>query len=228
MGRGQKKGRVMVVSKIYPAAALLLGLLAAPAHAQIVEDDQDWFVQFGVTQLMLRDTIELRAGGTLVPGADIKTKTHYTPSVSIGYFVGRNVAVGVTLGIPPKIKIRGKETLEPFGLLAKTTYGPTALTLQYHPNRGGVFQPYVGAGVTYMVIFDADDASFQDVTIEDDLAPVLQVGANYMFTRKFGAFLDVKKGFLRTTARGTFGGTPIEGDVKLDPWVISAGGIISF
>ena len=217
----------MVASKMFPATAIALGLAAAPAHAQTVDDD-NWFAQVGVTQLSLRDTIELRAGGTLVPGADIKTKTHYTPSVSIGRFVAPNVAVGVTLGIPPKIKIRGKDTLEPFGLLAETTYGPTALTLQYHPIRDGAFQPYVGAGVTYMIIFDADDASFQDVTIEDDLAPVLQAGANLMFNRKLGAFLDVKKGFLRTTARGTFGGIPIEGDVKLDPWVVSAGGVVKF
>jgi outer membrane protein len=217
----------MVVSKYFAAAAIATGLSAAPAHAQIVDDD-DWFAQVGVTQLSLRDSIELRAGGMLVPGADIKTKTHYTPSVSIGRFVGRNVAVGVTLGIPPKIKIKGKGSLEPFGLLAETTYGPTALTVQYHPNRGGRFQPYVGAGVTYMIIFDADDASFQDVTIEDDLAPVLQAGANYMFTPKVGAFLDVKKGFLRTTARGTFNNIPIEGDVKLDPWVVSAGGVFTF
>ena len=217
----------MVVSKYYPAAAIAFGLLAAPAQAQTVDDD-NWFVQVGVTQLSLADKIELRAGGMLVPGADIKTKTHYTPTVSIGRFVSRNVAIGVTVGIPPKIKIQGKDTLAPFGLLAETTYGPSALTLQYHANRGGAFQPYVGAGVTYMIIFDADDASFQDVTIEDDLAPVLQAGANYMFSRKPGAFFDVKKGFLRTTARGTFGGIPIEGDVKLDPWVVSAGGVIRF
>ena len=216
----------MVVSKIYPAA-IALGLLAAPAQAQIVDDD-DWFVQVGVSQLSLADKIELRAGGTLVPGADIKTKTHYTPSISVGYFVGRNVAVAATVGLPPKIKIRGKDTLEPFGLLAETTYGPTALMLQYHPLRGARFEPYVGAGLSYMIIFDADDGSFQDVTIEDDLAPALQAGAHLMFTDKVGMFADVKKAFLRTTARGTFGGTPIEGDVKLDPWVVSVGGAFRF
>lgn len=217
----------MVVSKIYPAAAIAFGLAAAPAQAQIVDDD-DWFAQVGISQLSLADEIDLRAGGTVVPGADIKTETHYTPSVSIGRFIGRNVAVGVTLGVPPKIEIWGKGTLEPFGMLAETTYGPTALTLQYHVNRGGQFQPYVGAGIAYMIVFDADDGSFQDVTIEDDLSPALQIGANYMFTRKLGAFLDVKKAFLRSTARGTFGGAPIEGDVKLDPWVISAGGTVRF
>lgn len=217
----------MGVSRFLPATCLAIGLTAAPAHAQIVDDD-NWFVQVGVSQLSLADKIVLRAGGMVVPGADIDTKTHYTPSVSIGRFVAPNIAVAATVGIPPKIKIKGKDTLAPFGLLAETTYGPTALMLQYHPNRGGRFEPYVGAGVSYMIIFDADDASFQDVSIEDDLAPALQVGANYMFTPKYGAFLDVKKAFLRTTARGTFGGIPIEGDVKLDPWVVSAGGTFKF
>lgn len=218
----------MVIRTVSMAAALALGLFAVPAQAQSFDDDSKWFAQLGVTQLSLRDVIDLRAGGVTVPGADISTKTHYTPSLSVGRFVSRHFAVNLSIGVPPKIKIQGKGALEPFGLLAKTTYGPSALTLQYHPNRGGRFQPYVGAGAVYMIVFDSDDASFRDVTIEDDLAPVLQAGANVMFTPRFGVFGDVKKGFLRTTARGTFGGTPIEGDVKLDPWVISAGGVIRF
>src|SRR3546814_19450752 len=90
--------------------------------------------------------------------------------------LGNQVAVVLTVGLPPHIEIDGDDALEPFGRLAETTYGPAALMLQYRPIREGTFQPYVGAGACYMIIFSADDGAFRDVEIADDLAPALEIG----------------------------------------------------
>lgn len=208
------------------AASFAAVALASPAAAQTA--DQNWFVRGGVTQLTLADEIDLSVAGTDVPGTALDTKSHYTPTVQIGRFIGSNFAAALTIGIPPHIEINGAGSLEPFGKLAETTYGPATLTLQYRPLREGTFQPYVGAGIAYMLVFSTDDAAFQDVEIDNDLSPALEAGVDIMLTERYGIFLDAKKAFLRTEARGTFGGAPVVGQVRLDPWALSAGAVFRF
>lgn len=208
------------------AASLAAAAFASPAAAQTA--DQKWFVRGGVTQLTLEDVIDLEVAGTDIPGTALDTKSHYTPTVQIGRFIGQNFAAALTVGIPPHIDIKGAGTLEPFGKLAETTYGPATLTLQYRPLREGTFQPYVGAGIAYMMVFSTEDAAFQDVEIDDDLSLALEAGADIMLNDRYGIFIDAKKAFLRTEARGTFGGAPVVGQVKLDPWALSAGLVFRF
>lgn len=69
-----------------------------------------------------------------------------------------------------------------------------------------------------MIIFSTKDGAFQEVEIDNDLSPALEAGADFMLTERFGIFVDAKKAFLRTEARGTFGGNPVVGKVRLNPW----------
>lgn len=216
----------MINRLVLTAIAAAAALFATPACAQ--DAGTRWFVRGGVTQLTLADEIKLSVAGTPVDNPGISTESHYTPTTQAGRFIGRNFAVALTVGIPPHIKIQGSKALAPFGTLAETTYGPATLTAQYRPLRTGVVQPYVGAGAAYMIVFSTKDAAFRDVKIDNDLSPALEAGADIMFNKRFGLFIDAKKAFLRTTARGTFGGAPVVGKVRLDPWALSIGGTVRF
>lgn len=209
-------------------AAVLAGSIGTSALAQDVETDRKWFARVGVTGLSMADGLSLSLAGTPIAGADLNTPFHVTPTFQIGRRLGSDFAIVFTGGIPPNIKIDGRGTLEPLGKLADTTYGPTVLSLQYRPLRSGPVQPYLGAGISYMFVFDADDGAFQDVEIDEDIGPALEVGTDIMLTERYGLFLDVKKAFLRTDARGTFGGAPVTARAKLDPWAFSIGGVIRF
>jgi outer membrane protein len=201
-------------------------LSASPAAAQ--EASSNWYVHGGITRLSLADGIKLNFAGAPVPGAGIHTKPSYTPTVQVGRYFGQHVALALTVGLPPHIDIQGRGTLQPFGKLAETTYGPCVATLQYHPVRSGPVQPYVGAGAAYMIIFSTKDAAFQNVRIANDLAPALEGGTDIMLGKRVGLFVDAKKAFLRTTARGTFGGAPVVGKVRLDPWAFTTGVTVHF
>ena len=218
----------MMTSKILPWLALPVLLAAASPAAAQGDDDTKWFARAGVTRLRLADKIQLTAGGAPVPGADIHTPTHYTPTVQLGHYFAKNFAVALTVGVPPHINIYGRQTLQPFGKLAETTYGPAVLTAQYHPLRSGPVRPYIGVGAAYMIVFSAKDGAFQNVHIDNDLSPAIEGGTDIMFSRRVGLFLDVKKAWLRTTATGTFGGAPVVGKVKLDPLALTAGIAIHF
>ena len=216
----------MLNMKIPAIAMLAAAFAASPAAAQ--EASSEWYVHGGLTRLSLADAIKLDFAGAPVPGAGIHTKPSYTPTVQVGRFVATHVAVSLTVGLPPHIDIQGRGTLQPFGKLAETTYGPAVLSLQYHPLRKGPVQPYVGAGAAYMIIFSTKDAAFQNVRIANDLGPAIEGGTDIMISRRIGVFLDAKKAFLRTTARGTFGGAPVVGKVRLDPLALTAGLTVHF
>lgn len=209
------------MNAIFRAATLLTATLAAaPAMAQ---EEQDWFVHVGPGRLALVDKAEITAGGAEVPGAGIDSEAQLTGIVEIGRFVAPSIAVSLTLGGPPLVEIDGTGSLEGLGRLADVRYGPSALTVQYHPIREGDFQPYVGVGATYMHIFSTKDGALTDVEVKNDIGPLVQAGAKYWVGESWGIFFDVKKGWLRTRATGSLGGAPVVADIKLDPFVLNAG-----
>lgn len=209
-------------------AAILVALGASGTAHAADEAGNKWFVRPGATGISMADGLTLSLAGTPVPNTDDNTKFHVTPTIQIGRFIGDDFALSLTVGIPPHIKVQGKKSLAPFGTLAETTYGPATFTVQYRPIHNGPVQPYLGAGVCYMLVFDADDGAFQNVEIDDDIGPTLEAGTDIMLSKHHGLFFEVKKAFLRTDAHGTFGGAPVEARAKLDPWAFSVGGVIRF
>jgi outer membrane protein len=185
--------------------------------------DSRWVIRAGLTSLTLADQIDLSVGGAPFPNADLSTFEHHTPTVQIGYMVTPTVAVTATLGVPPTINVFGGGSIGALPRLGRVTYGPTALTLQYHPIRSGWLRPYVGAGLSYMIVFGTKDGAFEDLKVKNDLGWALEAGTDLMVDRRWGMFLDVKKAGLRPTATGTFAGAPVVGKTRLDPWAFSAG-----
>ena len=183
----------------------------------------DFIVKLGVTSLSLADKIDLKVGGAPFPNAGLSTRAHQTASVQAAYFFTDTLAVNATLGFPPTIKIFGAGSIGALPMLGKTTYGPTALTLQWHPVKTGRVRPYVGVGASYMIVFDAQDGAFQDLHIDNDLAPAFEAGVDLPFTDRLGLFLDAKKALLRPRSTGTFMGLSVEGQTRLDPWALTVG-----
>ncbi len=186
-------------------------------------DDTRWTIRAGLTSLRLADQIDLSVGGAPFPGAGLSTFEHATPTVQIGYFLTDNIALNATLGIPPTVAVYGGGTIGALPKLGEVTYGPTALTVQFHPLRDGRIRPYVGAGVSYMIVFDTEDGAFQDLEVTNDFGLAFEAGTDFMITDRWGLFVDVKHALLRPTATGTFMGAPVVGETRLDPWAYSAG-----
>lgn len=189
----------------------------------IGRDRSRWTIRAGLTSLSLADEIDLSVGGAPFPGAGLSTFEHATPTVQIGYFLTDNIAVNATLGIPPTVDVYGGGTIGALPQLGQVTYGPTALTLQFHPIRHGRIRPYVGAGVSYMIVFGTEDGAFEDLEVENDFGLAFEAGTDFMVTERWGLFVDVKHALLRPTATGTFMGAPVVGETRLDPWAFSGG-----
>ena len=196
--------------------------------ADLGPDDHRWVVRAGLTTLSLADKVRLSVGGAPFPGAGISTFEHYTPTVQIGYMVTPVVALNATLGLPPTIDVFGAGSIGALPKLGRVTYGPTAFTLQYHPVRSGWIRPYVGAGLSYMIVFGTKDGAFRNLDVGNDLGWAFEAGSDFMINRRMGMFVDVKKAGLRPRATGTFNGIPVVGDTRLDPWAFTGGMVFHF
>ncbi len=188
-----------------------------------------WFIKAGATMLALQDHLNLSVGGAPYPGAKLNTDNHFTPSIQIGWNFYDHLAAVLTAGLPPTIDASGGGTAAVLGKLSQVTYGPTALTIQYRPFEEGWFRPYVGAGGSYMIMFHSSDAGvLLNTHLTNDLAPVVEAGADFMVSDRYGFYAEVKKAWLETRATGTLFGAPVVGEAPIHPLVVSVGTIFRF
>lgn len=198
--------------------------------------DGKWLLRAGAARLELDDTLSLTVGGAPFAGASLATDPHWTPVVQFGRRLTDKFAVVATLGLPPEIDASGGGTAAAFGKLAEVKYGPSALTVQYQPLTTGWFRPYVGLGATYMIMFSTKDSILTNVDMENDLAPVVELGADLMVNDGYGFFVEAKKGWLETTATGNvspaagppLAGAPVVGQAEIGPMVYSLGAVFRF
>ena len=200
-------------------AAAALSAAASAASAQ----DSRWFVRLGPAIVDLDEKATMYAAGTLVPGADVSIEPETTLAVEVGYFVTPNIAVSFTGGYPPTFEVESAGTLTGLGRDGDILGGPAAVTAHYHFNRQGRLQPYLGAGMAFMYVFDTTDGVVTDVEVDNAAGPAVQAGVNYDVNARWGAFVDYKKAWFTTEARGFLGGAPIRADIQLDPAVWNAG-----
>jgi outer membrane protein len=168
------------------------------------------------------------AAGQPVPGANVKINPQYTIEAELGYFVTPNVALAVAGGIPPMSRVHAAGSVEPLGVLGRALYGPSTATVQYHWNREGKFQPYVGAGAAFLIIFKTHDGAVTDLKAKNDVGEAVQVGFDYMVNDKWGGYFDAKQTWLKTTTTGFLGGAPVVGKVRLNPAAFTVGVVRRF
>jgi outer membrane protein len=217
--------------------AVMIGASLLPAHAadpvsaetfekspiEPVSMFDGFYLHVGPGMLDLNEGADIRVGGALQAGASIDIDPHFSAIVEAGYFFTPNFAVSFTGGLPPKIDIMGAGAAAPLGRLGTMTYGPSTLTAHYHFTNFGRFQPYIGAGPTFMLAFDTKDGALANLKVDHAIGFAVQIGADFMINENWGAFVDFKKAYLRTKATGTLGGAPVTSDVRLDPAVYHVG-----
>jgi outer membrane protein len=208
-----------------------VGACCALAPAAVAQD-RGWFVHAGPGYLAPDESAEIQAGGAPFPGANVSIDSSLTAAVEIGRFFTPNIAAGLTFGLPPREDLNGEGVLAPFGKLGELKYGPAALTGQYHFNPTGRFNPYVGAGVALQYNFADDDGAAADLEVDNAGGPAIQFGAELMFSPRVGAFVDYKKAFYSTEARGQLltpnGPIPFTADIQVDPAFLHGGIVYRF
>lgn len=161
-------------------------------------------------------------GGAGIAGAKVDVTDSIVPELDITYFFTPNIAAELILGTTPHTA-KGKGAIAGLGTLGKAWLLPPTLTLQYHFTNFGAFKPYIGAGVNYTLFYGEEHGALNQFKIDHAAGLAVQVGFDYMLNKNWGINFDVKKLYLRTTARGNLPGGPVKAKMHLDPWIIGAG-----
>jgi outer membrane protein len=182
-----------------------------------------FYVHVGPAGVFLDEGATINVAGNRIIGGDISVKQQLTLAIEAGYFLTPELAVSFTGGFPPRVKVEAAGTMNGMGLVGETTYGPMTLTAHYHFTGLGRFQPYIGVGAAFMYVFDRKDGLMSRLELDNAAGVALQAGADFMIDQHWGVFVDVKKAYLRTEARGFLGPAPVKADITLDPTVVHAG-----
>ena len=205
----------------------LIGASAQTSSGNTGKNDESptrWYIRFGVAGVIYHPDATVNAGGSPVPGASVHVSNNVTGTLDIGYYLLPNITVSLLGGVPPKPKLSGAGTIEPYGELTSVWYAPAVLSAQYHFFERKRLQPYLGPGVSYAIILRKHASVLENIQVHNAFAPTLQVGAEYKLNWRWGCYTDLKQIWLSTDAHGKLGGVvPANARVKLYPTVLSAG-----
>ncbi len=79
-----------------------------------------------------------------------------------------------------------------------------------------------------MIVWNTKDAALTDLKVDNAVGPEIQVGSDFMLSQHWGAFVDYKRTWLDTTAKGNLGPAPVVAKVQLNPTVVNAGVVYRF
>lgn len=138
------------------------------------------------------------------------------PELDFTYMVTDNIGAELILGTSRNQISSNLGQLGGVGVL------PPTLLLQYHFNHAGKIRPYVGAGLNYTLFYNNGlHVGPTPVSIDNSsFGPALQVGVDVDITKNVFFNADLKKIWMRTSAR--MGSTDL-GELHIDPLVVGVG-----
>lgn len=208
------------VMKHLMGLGVALGVMAAPAYA----DEKKFYLQAGIGHIDLSNSFsDFTIGGTVDPTADAKVTDPTSMIINGGYMVRDNWSVSFTGGIPVTSDASGAGSISALGGLGSITFGVAGLSLNHHFKTGGKLQPFIGAGLAYGIVFDAEDGALTNVKVDNEFGTEIRAGFDYMITDQYGAYFAVSKAFLEFNIEGMAGPAPASVKAKLDPLLIQTG-----
>jgi outer membrane protein len=153
-----------------------------------------------------------------------------------GWFVTKNISINVSGGIPLTATDKTKGT---FPFLPSGTNLTTILpalvpiTLVYHLDNFGAFQPYAGVGIAPGFSFENKNAYLRDVKVSGAFNTIVKFGFDYMLNQHWGVSFDVTKAFAYLEGHGVvnsgvYTGATVVQHAHFEPWLLSTAIVYRF
>lgn len=208
------------------ACGLAMALGAGAARAE----DQDYqphpgsiAISVDAAGVLFSSSAKFTLAGQPVPGANLTMSNTATATFEAEYYLSKDLSLSVNLGVPPTTSAKGAGTLTALGKLGSVEFGPGASYANYHFGGLGRVQPFVGAGVTRMLIFADHDGAITRLNVHPAWGAAVRGGVLYMLTPRWGVNANVSHLFLSTHAGGQFNGLQVGAKAVLDPTIVHGG-----
>ena len=204
------------------AATAIAGLLIG--SAAMADDFQPakagtWIVDLRATDVSPTTSDAITTAGGAATGLHVRASNNLTPTLGFTYLVTDHVSVEAILGTSyHRIKALGPGT----DVVVRDTWVlPPVVTVQYRFAPTARVDPYVGAGVNYMLFYGGSNKNGFTVKTPSGFGYAVQGGVDVAVKGPWVVNADVKKVFFSTKA--SVNGGALVSNVRLDPWVISLG-----
>ncbi len=181
------------------------------------------YVRLGVAGVIFEPDATFRVQGQKLPGAQIGLSSSTTLSGEAGYYVTPNISLSLTGGVPPRTHATGEGSIAFQGLLGSVRYGTFVGLADYHFNRSGRLQPWVGAGPAFLLVLSSDGAAIRNLQVSNRWGAALQVGADYMLSARWGLFVSATQNFVGSEGRGNLGPYSVQTKFTLNPIALQSG-----
>lgn len=212
--------------RLYSKGALALAIALVSAHAYA--DKGNWRVRVRVIDIMPQTRSSSTLGGA-VPNDAIDVGDRVGPEVDFSYFLTKNVALELILGLPFKHDVTlNAPAIGTSGKVGTIKHLPPTLTLQYHFTPDAAFSPYLGAGINYTRFTSVDltaNTGLGPVPLDikrDSWGGALQAGFDFTIWKNTSFNVDVKKIWIKTTVTDKLG-LGVNSDLHIDPVVVGVG-----
>jgi outer membrane protein len=219
-----------------PAAAggaVLCGFAAlmSCAVAGAAEGDSRWSARLGFARVSFDTDATLAVAGAPAPGAAVAIDDQTVLLGDAGFAFSERWSTRVALGSPVDLRVDSAGSLRALappltGTLGEIQIAPVIVTGLFAPRSFGRLRPYVGAGVAYAWVREAEGSDVQALDATSEWGFVVQAGCDARLGQRWSVFVDARKLFVDTSVSGVIaplGGVPVTATVSLDPLVLNAG-----
>lgn len=170
-------------------------------------------------------------------GAELRVDSNTIPEIDFSYYITKNIAAELILAIGTRhdVSVSGSGGALSSRNLGSVNMLPPTLTLQWHFRPDQTFDPYAGAGLSYVRAMD-NSLTAHVGTIglpiridQNSWGPALQAGFDINLQDRWLVNFDVKKIWFDTDVKlnGAAAGLPAGyrkiDNLNIDPWVVSVG-----
>ena len=212
---------------------LVLAVVAAFAPVLAQAEAGDFVVRLRATHVAPDESSKLGAqtdttplAAAYGPDAALVVKSNTIPEIDFSYYITKNIAAELILAVGTRHDVIATKTGGADANLGSVNLLPPTLTGQWHFNPDQTFDPYLGAGVSYIRAMDNNlNLGATPIRISrNSFGPAIQAGLDYNLGDKWLLNIDVKKIWFDTKVEGQSGGVWYKIDqLDINPWVISVG-----
>ncbi|HUP64286.1 MAG TPA: OmpW family outer membrane protein [Thermoanaerobaculia bacterium] len=158
---------------------------------------------------------------------DVRLDTAQGFGVGLNVFLSNRISAEFAVSLfEPDVELAiSNPALAP--LVGSLEMMPITGTLQFHFNPDGRIDPYIGAGVAYVLfdeIADFDDVDLDAIDFDDDYGFLVNAGVSFDITPNFAINLDAKYVPVESAARAVVGGVGSDAlDIEINPLILSVG-----
>lgn len=213
------------------AAFGVFAALMAWSTPGAAEADSRWSARLGYARASFDTQSTITVAEAPAAGASVAIDDREVLLGDVGFAINGHWTAQLAVGAPIDLPVSASGSLRApgsplAGTLGEVQVAPVIASVVYAPRNFGRFEPYVGAGVAYAWMREAQGDEVQSLQATSEWGVVVQAGCEAALGPRWSAFIDARKLYVDTSVSGVIaplGGVPVAASVSLDPLILNAG-----